>query len=264
MRNTMSLAPRHDIYGMAIQAVTRDDLEKTVIGELERDAGGWLLPANLEVMRQFRSEHELRRLLSHADVLVADGQPIVWASRIANRSLPERVAGSDLIFTLTARAAENGRSIFLLGGSVGAAEEAAQRLVGSHPGLNVAGTACPPLGFERSPNSVAALIEHVQTSAPDIVFVGLGFPKQERLIFEMRKVLPAAWFVSCGVSIDFAGGVVRRAPTWTHNIGLEWLYRLCREPRKLFRRYLVHGPPFAARLAAWAIVTRLRERGAWS
>src|SRR5450755_390345 len=67
MRNTMSLAPRHDIYGMAIQAVTRDDLEKTVIGELERDAGGWLLPANLEVMRQFRSEHELRRLLSHAD-----------------------------------------------------------------------------------------------------------------------------------------------------------------------------------------------------
>jgi N-acetylglucosaminyldiphosphoundecaprenol N-acetyl-beta-D-mannosaminyltransferase len=213
-------------------------------------------------MRLFRAEQDVRRLLSHADVLVADGQPIVWASRIANRALPERVAGSDLIFTLTARAAEHGRSIFLLGGSDGAAEEAAQRLIGSHPELNVVGTACPPFGFERSPHSVAALIQEVQRANPDIVFVGLGFPKQERLIFELRKVLPNAWFVSCGVSIDFAGGVVERAPTWTHNIGLEWLYRLYREPRKLFRRYLVDGPPFAARLAVWAILTRLRERGA--
>jgi N-acetylglucosaminyldiphosphoundecaprenol N-acetyl-beta-D-mannosaminyltransferase len=254
----MSTPAHQDIYGMPVQAVARRDLEETVVRELERGVGGWVVTANLEFLRQFHADEDVRQLLSCADVIVADGMPIVWAARVANRALPERVAGSDLIYTLTARAAESGRSIFLLGGSDGAAEEAARRLVGDDPALKVAGTACPPPGFERSPSSTAALIDDVRRTRPDIVFVGLGFPKQERLIREMRRVLPRTWFVGCGVSIDFVADVVDRAPVWTHRIGLEWLFRLYREPRKLYRRYLVHGLPFAARLAAWAIAMRVR------
>lgn len=254
-----AVASERDIYGMPIQAIARRDLEETVIRELDRGAGGWVVTANLEFLRQFRADQTVRRLLSSADVIVADGMPLVWAARMANRAVPERVTGSDLIHTLTARAAETGHSVFLLGGSDGAAEQAARRLENEDPGLKVAGTACPPLGFEQSATLTGAVIDRVQRADPDIVFVGLGFPKQERLIHEMRRILPAAWFVGCGVSIDFAAGVVDRAPTWTQRIGLEWLFRLFREPRKLYRRYLVHGFPFATRLAAWAIAVRMRE-----
>jgi N-acetylglucosaminyldiphosphoundecaprenol N-acetyl-beta-D-mannosaminyltransferase len=247
---------QRDIYGLTLEAWTREDLERRIVRNVTSDIGGWLVTANLEFLRQFQDSDEIRELLSAADIVVADGMPLVWASRIARRALPERVAGSDLINTLSARAAENRQSVFLLGGSDGAAREAAGRLAGLNPSLAIAGTASPRPGFEQSPATVSRLIEQVAGSRPDIVFVGLGFPKQERLISEMRGVMPSTWFIGCGVSIDFVAGYVERAPEWSHRLGLEWIFRLIREPRKLFRRYIVDGLPFAVRLAKWAVTAR--------
>lgn len=252
----MMMTARSAIYGLEFDTISRSELEARVLESLDRGVGGWIITANLEFLRQFRMTEQVRGLLGGADLVVADGMPIVWASRIARRPVPERVAGSDLIHSLTAQLASAGRSVFLLGGAEGAATEAAARLAGANQGIEIAGTLCPPLGFERCPEQLSEAVDRVRLASPDVVYVGLGFPKQERVIQAMRPHLPRTWFVGCGVSIEFAAGYVNRAPAWAHPLGLEWLYRLSQEPSKLFRRYLVHGLPFALRLVAWACRTR--------
>jgi N-acetylglucosaminyldiphosphoundecaprenol N-acetyl-beta-D-mannosaminyltransferase len=196
-------------------------------------------------------------LVSDAELVVADGTPIVWAARLAHRPLPERVAGSDLIWTLSSRAADSGRSVYLLGGSPGFAERASRALIARNPDLDVAGWNCPPMGFEQSPEQMVDVRDKVSAADPDIVFVGLGFPKQDLVIEQIRGALPASWFIGVGVSIDMVGGRVRRAPAWTHRLGLEWIYRLTQEPRKLARRYLIDDLPFAGVLFGWALRRRL-------
>jgi N-acetylglucosaminyldiphosphoundecaprenol N-acetyl-beta-D-mannosaminyltransferase len=189
--------------------------------------------------------------------------PLIWASRLAGAELPERVAGSSLIWTLPERAARDGASVFLLGGNEGAADHAAEVLRERHPGLSIAGTLCPPFGFDHDEAQLDGIDAMLREARPDFVFVGLGFPKQERLIRRLRKVLPEAWFVSCGISFSFVSGEVRRAPTWVQRSGLEWLHRLFQEPKRLFRRYVVDGFPFLVRLLLNASRTRMRvlQRG---
>ncbi len=213
---------------------------------------------NLDVLRQLKRSAEIRSLVADADLLVADGMPLIWASRLQGQPLPERVAGSSLIETLPRAAAAVQASVFLVGGDPGAAEESADRLRASNPDLRIAGVLCPPMGFERDPAELAAIETQLLRASPDIVFVGLGFPKQERLIRRLRAVLPRAWFVSCGISFSFVGGQVARAPGWLQRAGLEWLHRLAQEPRRLFRRYVLQGFPFLAHVAAHALFYRLR------
>jgi N-acetylglucosaminyldiphosphoundecaprenol N-acetyl-beta-D-mannosaminyltransferase len=147
--------------------------------------------------------------------------------------------------------------VFLLGGDPGVAEAAADRLQERHPGLRIAGTHCPPVGFERAPERLREIDVALERARPDIVFVALGFPKQERLILRLRPLLPQAWFVSCGISLSFVSGNVSRAPAWLQRCGLEWLYRLVQEPRRLARRYLLQGIPFMARVLAGSLRRRL-------
>ncbi|WP_433219559.1 WecB/TagA/CpsF family glycosyltransferase [Microtetraspora malaysiensis] len=128
------------------------------------------------------------------------------------------------------------------------------------PRLVVAGTQAPPYGFESAPGGVAAIRDALRAAAPGLVFVGLGFPKQDRLIEVLRADLPGAWFVGCGSAVAFAAGAVRRAPEWMRGVGLEWLFRLLSEPGRLARRYLVHDVPFALRLLAGCVLRRAVRR----
>jgi N-acetylglucosaminyldiphosphoundecaprenol N-acetyl-beta-D-mannosaminyltransferase len=253
------MTARVGLAGLDFDVVTEPDTVRLVIDSLEAGHGGWVMPVNLEVLRlttRSASDHEL---VTGADVVVADGQPLVWASRLQGTPLPDRVSGSNLIWSLTEGAARAGRSIFLLGGDPGAAEEAAERLTTRNPGLRVAGLYCPPFGFEHDSDERARIVETVRAAAPDVVFVGLGFPKQEQVIGELRPHLPGAWFMSVGISINFVAGYVQRAPRWMHGLGIEWLHRLAQEPRRLTRRYLLHGLPFAARLLAGSARARTRR-----
>ena len=168
-------------------------------------------------------------------------------------------ASSSLTLTLSAAAAEARASIFLLGGNPGTAERAAEVLCERYPGLTVAGTLSPPFGFEHDPAWQARIERALLVADPDIVYVGLGFPKQERLIVALRRALPTTWFVSCGVSFSFIGGELVRAPRLMQRLGLEWLHRLVQEPRRLYRRYLLDGLPFLATLLL--SVLRLRLHG---
>lgn len=248
--------------GVELAPIDRFELESLVLRRLDEGRGGWIVTANLDILRQCVADPSLGELVGSADVVVADGMPLVWAARLARRPLPERVTGADLVSSLAGRAAAAGRSVYLLGGRPGSAEAAAGSLAGLHPGLRVAGWDCPPLGFERSAAQLDAIEQRIVEAAPDIAYIGLGFPKQERLIARLRAALPGAWFVGVGVGVDFAAGRVRRAPLWMQRTGLEWLYRMRREPAKLTARYLVHDLPAAFRLFRWALAVRWGRRGA--
>jgi N-acetylglucosaminyldiphosphoundecaprenol N-acetyl-beta-D-mannosaminyltransferase len=247
-----------ELLGIRLDEVSERDTVQRVLDSWREGSGGWVCPVNLDVLRQLSDSPEFRSLVEDADFLVADGMPLVWASHLQGQPLPERVAGSSLIETLPRAAAATGATVYLLGGNPGAADRAAERLRAINPTLRVAGVLCPPVGFERDERELESIEAALLQARPDIVFVGLGFPKQERLIRRLRPLLPRAWFVSCGISLSFISGDITRAPRWVQRAGLEWLHRLVQEPRRLFRRYVVQGLPFLVQVAAHALRNRLR------
>jgi N-acetylglucosaminyldiphosphoundecaprenol N-acetyl-beta-D-mannosaminyltransferase len=245
------------LMGVEIHAITERQAIEHILRELSKGRGGVTITPNLDHLRRCKSNMEFAAMVAEAELVVADGMPLIWASRIAGCPLPQRVAGSDLILTLSAAAAEHGRSIYLLGGAPGTAEGAAEVLRSRHPNIRIVGTNCPPLGFDQNETEIAKLVENLVEAAPDIVFVALGSPKQERLIERIRTSLPQAWWLGVGVSFSFLTGHVQRAPKVLQQTGLEWVHRLFQEPKRLFKRYVVQGLPFAGQLFASAVAQRV-------
>ena len=250
--------PEIKLAGMRLHAILETQCVAYVMECLERNHGGWIATANLDHMRRLRDSAEFRCIYDSASVVVADGMPLIWAAKLQGTPLPERVAGSDLISSLTAGASAQQRSLFFLGGEPGSADAAAQKLMEKHPGLRVAGTCCPPLGFERDPAQMEALRRLIKESRSDIVFVALGSPKQEMLISQIRAILPQAWWIGIGGSFSFVSGAIHRAPSWVQRMGFEWLHRLVQSPRRLGVRYLWYGPPSFL----WLILSGVRGRWA--
>jgi len=250
--------PTVSLMGLQVAAVSERDTINFVLDGIGRRRGGWICPANLDVLRQWRGSADVRKLVAAADLVVADGMPLVWAGELQGSPLPERVAGSSLIVSLTAAAADAGTSVFFLGGNPGTADAAVAEMTKKNPNLRLAGTLCPPVGFERDPAWLDRIEQDLRETAPEIVYVGLGFPKQERLIVGLRTRLPDMWFVSCGVSFSFVAGEISRAPALMQRLGLEWLHRMVQEPKRLYRRYLLHGIPFLFHLLSSALAFRVR------
>jgi N-acetylglucosaminyldiphosphoundecaprenol N-acetyl-beta-D-mannosaminyltransferase len=219
--------------------------------------GGWIVTPNLDILRQFTTSAECRRLVLAASHRVADGLPIVWASRLAGIPVPERVPGSDLVLSMPEAAAGAGLSVFLLGGNPGVAAAASRRLESRWPELQGVNYYSPPFGFENDPRELDRIREALRAARPALVLIGLGFPKQERLIRLLRSELPEIWFVGVGISLSFLAGDQPRAPAVLQRLGLEWMHRLWHEPRRLFRRYVVQGFPFVLRLFGWALIHRI-------
>ena len=254
------LLPTIHLHGVLLHSVTEEGCIRHVLEELDAGRGGVVVTPNLDHLRRCVRDMRFGALVAEADLVVADGMPLVWASRLQGTPLPERVAGSDLISSLSAAAAERGRSVFMLGGSPGTAEKAAQVLRNRYPGLKIAGSYCPPFGFDKSDEGWQQIIDAISPSAADIVYVALGSPKQELVIERVRKYLPKAWWLGVGNSFSFLCGDVRRAPRWMQKRGLEWIHRLLQEPKRLFRRYIVVGVPFAASLMGRAAMTGFQKK----
>jgi N-acetylglucosaminyldiphosphoundecaprenol N-acetyl-beta-D-mannosaminyltransferase len=243
--------------GVPIDALTEQAAVERIIGDWRHGLGGWVVTPNLDQLRILWRWPELKDLVAaHATLLLADGMPLVWASKIQGTPLPGRVAGSELILSLTTAAAEAGASIFLLGGSAGAGEKAAEILVRANPRLKIAGILSPKIGFERDPDLVAAIKGSVTAAKPDLVYTCLGFPKQELLIQQLKEHLPRSWFLGLGGSLSMISGEFSRAPVWMRQGGLEWLCRLAQEPRRLFKRYIIQDAPFALRLLGSSVWCR--------
>ncbi len=241
-------APPVLLEGVGISPLTESQAIDLVLSGLGAGRGGWMVTVNLDILRQCAADPSIRAMVDRADLRVADGMPLLWAASILGTPLPERVCGSNLIHSLPAAAAAAGRSIYLLGGDPGAAEAAAAVLRSRHPSLRIAGIECPPYGFDRDDAEIDRIARGVAAASPEIVFVALGFPKQERLIERIREAAPKAWWIGVGISLSFAAGRVTRAPRWVQRLGLEWVHRTLQEPRRLFKRYFVHDIPFGLRL----------------
>lgn len=252
-----AMGPRVTLMGVAIDAVREADCVSRIVDAARQGRGGWVVTPNLDHLRRLTTDAGFRRLCASAELKVADGMPLIWASRLQGTPLPERVAGSNLISSLSAAAADAGLSVYLLGGDPGTAEGAAAVLQDRHPQLKIAGHLCPEFGFEKDPEALEDLRQRLREAAPDIVFVALGSPKQEQVIELLRSSCPKAWWLGIGISFSFLTGDVKRAPRWLQSLGLEWVHRLAQEPRRLMRRYLVQGLPFACRLMFAALRSRL-------
>jgi N-acetylglucosaminyldiphosphoundecaprenol N-acetyl-beta-D-mannosaminyltransferase len=252
--------PAVELDGVLLNALTEKQSIEFILDELDAGRGGVAITPNVDHIRRCKRDLQFAAIMAESDLVVPDGMPLVWASRLAGTPLPQRVAGSDLISSLSAAAAARGKSIYLLGGTQGTADSAARILQGRNPFLRIAGTACPPLGFDQDTAQIEAIAGKLKLARPDIVFVALGSPKQERLIDQIRPALPHAWWLGVGVSFSFLSGDVRRAPVWMQRNGLEWLHRLSQEPRRLFRRYVIVGLPYAGWMLLTSATTGLSRR----
>jgi N-acetylglucosaminyldiphosphoundecaprenol N-acetyl-beta-D-mannosaminyltransferase len=259
---TIEAFDRVHLDGTGFDRITEEEVVAVVREAIDLGRGGRILTPNVDILRQAQVDGAVRAYLDDADLVVADGMPLVWASKLSGTPLPERVAGSSLIWSLSRGLAHDARSVFIVGGSpatAGAkdgATRAAARLARDCAGLRIAGTLCPPYGFERDAQAYADVCRKVADAEPDLVFVGLGFPKQEAVITRLRAALPQAWFIGCGAAVNFVAGDVDRAPRWMQKTGLEWAHRLGTEPSRLAGRYLKHDAPYAMRLLAGAATTR--------
>ena len=249
-----------DLMGVRFDRVTEAQCVDWVMASLKQGRGGVVVTANLDHLRRAQTDLRYLRIAREADLVVADGMPIVWASRLAGTPVPQRVAGASLMLPLVEALAAQGGSVFLLGGNPGVADQAAKVLQDRSPSLRIAGTLCPEPGFGHRPDAMEAIGRAVGESRPDLVLVALGSPKQEYVIDALRWVIPGAWWVGVGISLSFVTGDVPRAPGWMQRAGLEWAFQLAAEPRQLARRYVIEGVPFAGRLMVWV----LRRRMGWS
>ena len=207
---------------------------------------------NLDFLVRAQTDPEVRRIFHESDLNVADGQPIVWLSRLLGARIPERVAGADLVPALIEQAAARAARVFLLGGEGGVVDLAAERLHQLHPALIVAGTYEPPRApIDEMDN--AAILALINQARPDVLLVALGHPKQERWIDLHRDSLPPMVTIGVGCVLDIIAGKSKRAPGWMQKAGLEWLYRLAQEPTRLLARYATD--------AAWLVPIALRTLG---
>lgn len=237
-----------EIAGLPIARNTAGEIVARVFSDLARGDGGWLVTANLDFVQRASGDRDMQQLYARADVVTADGAPLVWAARLSGHPVPERVAGSDLVWLLAERAAAEGRSIYLLGGEKDSAARAARALRVRFPHLEIAGYSSPWISAPVTEEELAPIREELQAARPDLVYVAFGSPKQEYLIQALKPDLPATWMMGCGISLSFIAGDVARAPQWMQRAGLEWMHRLSQEPRRLFSRYLLKNLPYSFRL----------------
>jgi N-acetylglucosaminyldiphosphoundecaprenol N-acetyl-beta-D-mannosaminyltransferase len=238
---------------LEIDPITFAEALEKIAELVERRRGGAVFTPNVDHVVKAERHPDFRRAYSHADLCLADGMPLMWASRLLGSPLPEKVSGSDLMLPLMRLAAERRWRVYLLGGAPGVAEKAAEKLT-RELGVAIVGTDSPIVGADGSDDRSEQTLERLTAASADLVLVAFGAPKQELWIDRFANRIGPIVAIGVGGSLDFVAGQVRRAPAWMSRTGLEWMFRLLQEPRRMWRRYLVEDPAFIA------IVARSRQR----
>lgn len=206
---------------------------------------------NVDHIVRLQKDITFKKAYREASLVVVDGMPIIWAAKFLGTPLKERVAGADLLPHCCAAAAEKGLTVYFLGAAPGVAQLAAEKLTQRYSQLKVAGIYSPPFGFEKDQKECQLIVDKLNASAADIVFVGLGSPKQEVWMSKYQPMLNIGVMLGIGAAIAFAAGVEKRAPVLMQKVGLEWLYRLTQNPRHLAYRYFKDLSFFWLIFKAW-------------
>lgn len=260
----LPIASRVAVDDLDFDKVTMKEAVRRIVRMAKkRDRARYVTTGNLDHMVIADRDPAFREAHRKADLVVADGAPVVWLSRIGvGTALPERVAGSDLFWELAKVSGQANLKLFFLGGKPGSAAKAAEIVEQRHPGARVVGTYCPPFETFETRSEQARIRRIVRKADPDILLVALGAPKQEKWIVAHKDELGVPVSIGVGGSFEMAAGIQRRAPKWLQKTGFEWLYRLAQEPSRLFQRYIVDDLPYLAGAAVRAVVRRVRHQPA--
>jgi N-acetylglucosaminyldiphosphoundecaprenol N-acetyl-beta-D-mannosaminyltransferase len=200
----------------------------------------YVVEVNVDVVMKMEKDPYLKKISDEADLTLVDGQPLVWISKMkGNTPIREKISGSDLVPELLDELSRETRSVFILGGLGDTAKKAAKKVKKHYPGMSIAGTYAPPLGFEKDAKEIEKINHLVAKTHPDLLLACFGCPKQEKWIYENYKKCGAIVSVCAGATVDFLAGNIKRAPRWISQCGLEWFYRFLKEPRRLFKRYFI-------------------------
>ena len=243
-----SQGERADILGVCVNAINMEDAVALIEHWIATRTPTFVCITSVHGIIESLGHPRLRKIHNDAGLVTPDGMPLVWMSRWLGFDRTRRVYGPDLMRTLTALSVSRGYRHFYYGGDHGVADRLKQTLIRSHPGLQVVGTLTPPFR-PLSPEEDDAVIAQINAAKPDIVWVGLSTPKQEFWMAAHVGRLDAPVLIGVGAAFDFLAGIKKQAPRWMRRSGLEWLFRLLQEPRRLWRRYFTIVPQFT--ILAW-------------
>lgn len=229
-----------ELFGITIHNVTLEETVNRVRELVQAKGKAFVVTPNVDHVVKLQTDAAFLELYKAADLSIPDGMPLVWTSKLAKKPLKGRVTGADLFPAVCADAARTGMTVFLLGSaSQDIIETTKAKLLGKNPGLKIVGAHSPSFGFEKREEENNALIQMINEAKPDILFVGVGAPKQEKWIYTFRDRLNVPVSLGVGAAFDFVAGNVKRAPKWMQSVGLEWFYRFLSEPKRMFKRYFI-------------------------
>ena len=241
------MIPRVDVLGVNVSAINPHMALSAVAEWIESDDRKYVCVTGVHGVMESQDDPELKRIHNASGLTTPDGMPLVWCGRFAGAGWMERVYGPDLMLQVCAKSVDMGWKHFFYGAGPGVADELARRLSETFPGLSVAGTYSPPFR-SLTAVEVAGIVAVLNESEADIVWVGLSTPKQERWMDQFRPLLDAGVLVGVGAAFDIHAGRLAQAPRWMQQSGLEWVFRLTQEPKRLWRRYFRANPRFAMRM----------------
>jgi len=234
-----------ELLGISFERATLSSAVTQIINAGKEKRKGLVVTPNVDHIVMLQEDTDMQRIYGNALFRYADGMPIVWLSKIVTgKSLPERVTGADLLIAVCEEAAKTDLNIYFLGGNPGIAQQAATKLKSKFAGLKISGIYCPPFGFENSPEETNWIINDINARNVDILFIGVGAPKQEKWADRQSDRLQVGPILCVGAAFDFAAGVINRAPLWVQKSGCEWIWRLASEPTRMWRRYLIRDSRF--------------------
>jgi N-acetylglucosaminyldiphosphoundecaprenol N-acetyl-beta-D-mannosaminyltransferase len=238
---------RTNVLGIGVSAINMDMALAAIEQALEKKEKGYVCVTGVHGVSEAQSDAAFRKILNHAFLCTPDGMPLVWAGRWQGQKEMARVYGPDLMLAVLALSEQTGWRHFFYGGANGTAQALKEKLLERFPRLQVVGTYQPPFR-PLDAQEQGALQEIIREAKPDAMWIGLSTPKQERFMAEYLPKLDVTLMFGVGAAFDFLAGKIRQAPRWMQRCGLEWFFRLCCEPRRLWKRYCKNNPLFIGRI----------------
>ena len=228
-----------------IDNLTMEETLQVVDILIQKQKNAYVVTPNVDHIVKLESNENLKKAYSEADLILADGKPLIWASKIYRKPIKEKISGSDLFPELCKHSAKKSYKMFFLGAKEGVAAKAAEKLKEKYKGLEIVGCYAPPMGFENDSVELDKITSLIKSVNPHILILALGCPKQEIFAHQYRKAFNVPLTFCLGATLDFEAGNVKRAPHWMANVGLEWAYRMYKEPKRMFKRYVLEDWKFA-------------------
>lgn len=222
-----------------IDNLTMNETLSAIDDLIMKNQNAYVVTPNVDHIVQLEKDSELRAVYDNASLILTDGKPLLWIAKLYKTPIKEKISGSDLFPKVCELAAKKRYTMFFLGAAEGVAAKAAKKLQRKYKGLKVVGTYSPPFGFEKDENEMNIIIDMIKKAKPQILIVGLGCPKQEKFMYNYCEILGVPISFGLGASLDFEAGNIKRAPRWMADHGLEWLFRITQDPKRMAKRYLV-------------------------